>query len=118
MRNNRLKILLGLLMVLLAGMNLWAAWDLYEFQKPGKDSTRTAIIMNLKKRFEAVLTGKAKGEAKSSWGYNNKEKWFIFYKANFTGKEPPKKKVEKKEVTKEVKKTPSHPPISDIVELL
>ncbi len=119
MRLDKTKSLLVILAAGLVALDGWVAYDLFRFEKNGKKSGAYQLALDLKKRSIRALAGKSKqGAGPTQWDYSNLESWAIFYKANFTGKEPPKPlpKAASKPASKPVPKT--HEPLSEDVELL
>ncbi len=119
MRLDKTKSLLVILAVGLAALDGWVSWDLYQFQGRGKEGGYYKLALQLAKRSVKALAGQAnKGVQAERWDYSNVDSWAIFWKANFTGKEPPKPVVKKKvqPASKPVPKT--HEPLTEDVELL
>ncbi|GEM_PF-5907192 len=119
MRLDKTKSLLVILAVGLVALDGWVSWDLYQFQGRGKQGGYYKLALQLAKRSVKALAGQAnQAEQAARWDYSNVDSWSIFWKANFTGKEPPKPVAKKtaKPASKPVPKT--HEPISEDVELL
>ncbi len=119
MRLDKTKSLLVILAVGLVALDGWVSWDLYQFQGRGKQGGYYKLALQLAKRSVKALAGEAnQGAQAARWDYSNVDAWAIFWKANFTGKEPPKPVPKKpaKPASKPVPKT--HEPLSEDVELL
>ena len=121
MRLDKTKSLLVILGLGLAVLDGWTAWDLFRFLRGGKgrESGFQRLAKDLKDRSVKALTGTGREARRAAyWDYSDLASWEIFWKANFTGKEPPKPvpKAASKPASKPAPK--SHGPLSDDVELL
>ncbi len=119
MRLDKTKSLLVVLALGLVALDGWVSWDLYQFQGRGKQGGYYRLALQLAKRSMKALAGEGTKETQvSRWDYSNVDSWAVFWKANFTGKEPPKpvQKVASKPASKPVPKT--HEPLSEDVEIL